>query len=165
MSSTRIKEGAYLALWLLDWICRPRMSLVGDTFESWASRNGYLRHIQQLENLRLAERHTTTKAAPPVCITQEGRRILTGDRDPELHWERRWDGRWHLLTFDLPAYDHTRRKSLYRLLQSHHFGCFQKSVWVTPDSPDATLAQLRGTEPDPNQVLVLEARTLEAKHR
>lgn len=67
-------------------------------------------------------------------LTPQGRKALT---EREL-WEqvvpipRRWDGKWHLVLFDIPA-NKKGRRDIFRLhLKKLGFFLYQNSVWVYP---------------------------------
>lgn len=68
------------------------------------------------------------------ALTEVGRTIVS---EREL-WEatvptpRRWDGKWHLVLFDIPA-DKRKRRDVFRLqLKRLGFVLYQDSVWVHP---------------------------------
>jgi len=43
-----------------------------------------------------------------------------------------WDGKWYLISFDIPVNKNVKRDRLRRLLKSYEFYPLQKSVWVGP---------------------------------
>jgi phenylacetic acid degradation operon negative regulatory protein len=51
-----------------------------------------------------------------------------------LYWSRRrtWDGRWRVVIFDIPEKQRQLRDDLRLELKKLGFGCWQRSVWVTP---------------------------------
>jgi len=67
-------------------------------------------------------------------ITERGKKVLT---EREL-WEmtipapRRWDGKWHVVLFDIPA-DKRKRRDAFRLhIKELGLLLYQDSVWVHP---------------------------------
>ena len=44
-----------------------------------------------------------------------------------------WDGKWYLLSFDIPVDLNVKRDRLRRVLKSYNFYPLQKSVWVGPN--------------------------------
>lgn len=65
-------------------------------------------------------------------LTSRGRTIVLGGRDPEDWWARRWDGKWRVLMFDLPADRPMERKNMLRVLRERGYGCLQGSAWISP---------------------------------
>lgn len=124
----------YYLLWATDQLMRPTFSNLDQSFESWAWRNRLGRRIEALEAQKLVERHPQPNPDRLVRLTEEGRRVALGGRDPIAEWSRAWDGRWRLLLFDLPVDKTGLRMQLWRSLRARHFGYLQGSVWVTPDS-------------------------------
>jgi len=62
--------------------------------------------------------------------------IIIGELSVEKPW--RWDGRWRLLTFDIPEKRKSARDELRSVLQTIGFVQVQKSVWAYPyDCRDA----------------------------
>lgn len=51
-----------------------------------------------------------------------------------LYWSRgqRWDGKWRVVIFDIPEKQRNLRDDLRLELKKLGFGCWQRSVWVTP---------------------------------
>jgi len=56
---------------------------------------------------------------------------------------RRWDGKWRVLVFDLPARRRADRDRLRIILRSNGFALLQKSVWVYPHPCDDFVAMLK----------------------
>lgn len=90
---------------------------------------------QQLK--RLEERglvQSTLQAGRWVpMLTELGRTVFDGGRNPETSWNRPWDGLWRILTFDLPRKERSRRWKMEKWLHVNHFGRIQGSVWLHPD--------------------------------
>lgn len=51
--------------------------------------------------------------------------------DPETCWDRRWDQKWRILAFDLPAKPQARRQKLWRWLKQNRLGLLQRSLWIS----------------------------------
>lgn len=67
-------------------------------------------------------------------LTAVGQAVFDGGRDVEAAWARKWDGRWHILAFDLPHGAGRARAKFWRWLRANHFGKLQGSVWIRPDA-------------------------------
>ena len=56
---------------------------------------------------------------------------------PEKFWNRKWDGIWYVLAYDVPEPQRSYRESLRRFLQRLRMGGLQGSGWVSPRGSDA----------------------------
>jgi len=155
----KTEELLYLLLWTCDMVTRPTFRNLTDSFESWAYRNGFHRRLAELERRKLLESGAPGKGAERVRrLTEAGRLHALGGRDPEMCWRRKWDGRWRLVLFDLPAAEGTARNRLRNTLRERGFGWLQNSVWVSPHPlPDQTVL-LAGAQVNVESLLFLEAR-------
>lgn len=71
-------------------------------------------------------------------ITEAGKRRLAAIL-PVYDEKRVWDGRMHLVTYDVPEVNHTHRDTLRETLRSIGAGKLQDSVWISPYNPVDTL--------------------------
>jgi phenylacetic acid degradation operon negative regulatory protein len=154
---TRAKSNDWLGLllWTLDILSNPNSQTLLESFESWDYRNHLRRDLIQLRRSRMVERrgtHTKSQWRP----TEQGRYAAMGGIDPTSRWARRWDGRWRLLLFDLPARKQRLRLALWRWLRQQRFGYLQQSVWVVPDAINETGIPLRRLKPTPESLTVIE---------
>ena len=53
------------------------------------------------------------------------------EADPQSCWDRRWDHKWRLLAFDIPAKPFARRQKLWRWLKENRLGLLQRSLWIS----------------------------------
>lgn len=74
-------------------------------------------------------------------ITEEGKRRLYSIL-PVYDETRVWDGKMHLITYDVPESKSVDRKILRDFLKRLGCGLLQKSVWITPYNPIDTLRNL-----------------------
>jgi len=51
--------------------------------------------------------------------------------DPQTCWDRRWDQKWRLLAYDIPAKPPARRQKLWRWLKQKRLGLLQRSFWIS----------------------------------
>jgi phenylacetic acid degradation operon negative regulatory protein len=107
------------------------------------------RHLKRLEQAGVLT------ASGPVDqrmlrLTDEGRRQASGGVDPVAQWNRRWDGAWRIVAFDIPEARAGLRKKLRRRLHELRFGYLQNSVWISPDPVEEFRAGLgeSGIAPD-----------------
>ena len=156
--SPKNEELLYVLLWYCDQLARPTWRNLSDPFEVWAWRNRLSRRLGELARLKLIERDPAPDLARLVRLTEAGRSIALGGRDPEKRWDRPWDGKWRLVMFDLPTGEEALRQRLLRVLRDSHFGYLQRSVWVSPDPIDAVREALGEAKVSAESFLIMEGR-------
>lgn len=65
-------------------------------------------------------------------LTDEGRAQVPDSPHRLKRKERRWDGRWYLVNFDIPEKDRRMRNLFRQYLVSLGCGRMQKSLWISP---------------------------------
>jgi phenylacetic acid degradation operon negative regulatory protein len=151
------EELLYLLLWSCEQLSRPTFRNLTDSFESWAYRKGFTRGLAELERRKLIETRRLPSDSRVHRLTNEGRLLALGGRDPAELWSRYWDGQWRMVVFDVPLGQDKTRKRLVRYLHAKQFGCLQKSVWISPDALSEQRSILAGSEADPGALILLEA--------
>lgn len=133
----------YHLFWMADILISPSSGRIGESFEEWAYRGGFLRQIQELERRGMIESSPAGKAAKRVMrLTQKGALRALGGINPAERWDRPWDGAWRMAAFDLPEEKRSLRNALRKQLRDARFGCLQGSVWITPDPVEGLLDNL-----------------------
>jgi phenylacetic acid degradation operon negative regulatory protein len=99
---------------------------------SYPSRKAYNRALGRLEKqgLIVTGRGLDT---PSLRISDEGSGLLEDYFRPNKCWGKKWNGIWYLLVYDVPEADRPYRNVLRQFLKKQRMGCFQKSVWITPN--------------------------------
>jgi phenylacetic acid degradation operon negative regulatory protein len=156
--NAKSEEFLYLLLWGAESLARPSFHRLTESFEGWAYRRGLHRHLARLEQEQLLEAKGDAIVERIYRLTERGRLLALGGRDPVARWKRPWDGKWRLVLFDLPERDNTIRVRLRRFLKNQAFGYLQNSVWITPDPLSELTRQLSGIGEDVEALLTLEAR-------
>jgi len=154
----RTEELLYLLLWGADQLARPSFRNLTNSFESWAYQNGFSRQLQDLEARQILERRRSGAAEAIYRLSESGRLIALGGRDPVAQWKRRWDGLWRMVVFDLPETKSAARKKLRRFLKDSGFGYLQNSVWISPDPLSEITRELSALAKDVESLVTLEAR-------
>ncbi len=67
---------------------------------------------------------------PMLTVTPKGHTRGSELLWPEHFWNRKWDGRWYVLMYDVPEKNRSYRCALERFFHHERLGCLQKSVWV-----------------------------------
>jgi DNA-binding transcriptional regulator PaaX len=149
------------------------LALLSDTFELFTRRDvgwilaGYrgfhnerdtyviLRKLTQQE---LIAQRGKGKSAQFV-VSDAGRRRSRVAR-PSDQWNRRWDGRWRAVTYDLPEVRRKERQSLWSALRDRRLGLLQRSVWIWPHPLEDILQEIITVEGVPECFCGLDADRL-----
>lgn len=142
----------------LDVCAYPKsilMNLGGWNEEKYASRQ--LKRMQEAGWIVWDDSRETGEWV--LKLTQAGVNEISSDLDPELLWDRKWDGNWRIVGFDLPAHRRDLRRRLVDWLHVNRFGCLQGSLWVTPCLDDNWEAGLKGMKINPSAVSFFEGHS------
>jgi phenylacetic acid degradation operon negative regulatory protein len=139
-------------------LCRPTFRNLTDSFEEWAYRHGFQRRLWELERQQLLERSPELGQQRRYRLTDRGRLVALGGRDPVKAWDRPWDGQWRMVVFDLPETKTATRTRLRRFLKDHGFGYLQNSVWITPDPLGPLMAPWAAAGQDVESLITFDAR-------
>ncbi|MEM9161123.1 MAG: hypothetical protein AAGB46_18920 [Verrucomicrobiota bacterium] len=131
------------------------------SYSGWSSDRNAARNLKSLSNKGLMNlENTNSKANWVAKLTESGKRQLFGKILPEDEWNHVWDGKWRLLSFDLPRDASVERKQLRKWLQARRFGQLQGSLWVTHRPYDNWTNEIQGEQTDPKKVILLESKTI-----
>lgn len=142
---TRFKHKAGISPSILRrQICAELVDLLGIAVEgvltrgkAWTWNRSFPRmtaYRQALYRLRrdgLIAQRDMRAGSPTMELTATGRQHISSEIMPELFWNKRWDGRWYVLMYDVPEREKRYRDALNRFLKRMRMGCLQKSVFVS----------------------------------
>ncbi len=149
----------YQLMWIAEGATRPTLGNLSGGFVAWAYRSGLLRTIHRLEANKVVE--TEGRSLDRVVrLTEKGHRLAMGEREPQACWKQSWDGKWRMVMFDIPERERTLRDQLRRELIHRHFGCLQKSVWISPRPIDNLARFLRKSRSGLRSFTLMEASLL-----
>jgi DNA-binding transcriptional regulator PaaX len=97
---------------------------------------------------------------PVLKISEGGSALLDPYFRPDRYWDRKWNGIWYLLVFDIPETDRSYRNVLRQFLKRQRMGCFQKSVWICPHDIRPQYADLETAAALNSFACLFEARTV-----
>lgn len=132
MSLTR-KSKRFLEILLLSsldslvFAANPKTLIYGAV--GWTSDRNADRHLGRMEEkglISLGDKRTTGSWV--AKLTDEGKRSILGEIDPELSWNQNWDGKWRSISFDLPVAARRERNQLNSWLKKNRFGHLQGSL-------------------------------------
>lgn len=91
----------------------------------------YRQALYRLRRDGLIARRDVHTGSPTMELTSIGRQHVSDDIMPERFWNKRWDGSWYVLMYDVPERERHYRKMLNRFLYRMRMGCLQKSVFIS----------------------------------
>lgn len=65
-----------------------------------------------------------------IGLTRIGRARVYALQPARIHSNKKWDGRWRMITFEIPEKARVRRNQLRNLLNDMGFGMWQRSLYV-----------------------------------
>ena len=132
-----------MTLWLMVYFGELSIPFgtSGKTWRAIAAADRFLREVNYdvIKNAIVTARRygylarTTGRKSWPK-ITQEGKKRLASVI-PRYEKERTWDGRLHLVTYDIPEARADDRYLLREYIKRIGCGRLQDSVWITPYNP------------------------------
>ena len=96
-------------------------------------------------------------------ITERGRKALVFEQSrlSLSNTKRKWDGRWRIVTFDIPERRRSVRARLREMMKSIGFVRLQESVWVYPYDCEEFIALLKAELKIGRSVLYVIADSIE----
>ncbi len=99
-------------------------------------------------------------------ITEKGLRHLKRIAVLEAEIESRvWDGRWYIVTFDIPESSKNIRNQLILCLKRHGFYNYTKGLWVYPHNPIKLLSDLRDQYGLKTELMLIVATHLDGESK
>lgn len=123
----------------------------------WDSAEAQRRQLLRLEKSGLLElTRSGNRWEWVVRLTGSGSRMVTDDIEPENRWAKDWDGKWHLLSFDLPSSAVNARYELKEWLNRRRFGRLQGSVRVSAIFEESWKSELSDLKIAPTNLVFFE---------
>ncbi len=116
-----------------------------DRKQRYAFKQSVKRNISSLLAHGLIEQVKRKNGSVEIRLTEKGvwettiRRIIFPD--PK---QKKWDGKWRLVIFDIVEQKRTVRNELRRAMLCYGFTMIQKSVWVYPYPCDEFIKLIKG---------------------
>lgn len=126
----------------------------------YPSMSAYTSGISRLRKMGLISTQKTDGSLPALKLTSEAKKQLPPYLQPNKLWNKRWGKLWYILMFDVPEKERSYRDTLRNFLKQRHFGCLQRSVWVTPRDVRADYDDLNRVASVDSVAFLFEARTV-----
>lgn len=118
----------------------PGLARAGKLFRKPSSREQQRRHKARVrEAMRRLEKRRLVRLVPredgiAIEVTRLGKEVFERSVRESIRppIQKRWDGRWHVVMFDIPEQKKDARDALRRKLRDVGFYALQKSVFATP---------------------------------
>jgi len=133
-------------------------------------RMGFITHSRQIESIKRSRDNLIKKGLlenknNQLRITSGGKRYLfkclsLGD-NKELNKNKKWDGKWRILIFDIPEGRRFDRDNIRRALVSIGFMRLQNSVWIYPYNCEELISLLKADTEMDKDVLYMIVEALE----
>jgi len=127
----------YVALGGMVIVCvsMPGMAIVLNMFspKDQKERNKIRRAFKNLEKQHLVSMHTKN-GKDVIKITEKGKKRFLRYEFEDLMVKKpnKWNGKWHIVVFDIPSRFEKTRKIFRFKLDQFGFKNYQKSVFITP---------------------------------
>ncbi len=147
-----------LFAWGLGKLARPTICNLLAGYDEYAEGRGMDACLRRLEAKKLLRK--SGRGEDAVFTITERARAHSAELNPKLQWDKRWDGAWRAVTFDLPESRRKDRLALWRALRAARLGFLQRSVWVWPHEMESMLSDIIKAEGIPECFCGFETRRL-----
>lgn len=132
------------------------------TFE----RSRFLRDIKSLQTRKLIEYRELSNGKLQIMITKTGKKkVLSYNIDALTLKTGKWDGKWRIITFDIPNWKRAARDVFRRKLKDLKFHHLHKSVFITPHPCEKEIDFLSSFYEIGENVLVLTVSHFEGEEK
>ncbi|MBI4999329.1 hypothetical protein HZB97_00975 [Candidatus Gottesmanbacteria bacterium] len=143
---------------VIDWektLTSPYMRI---KFASY--KDNYFQKIAQ-SMVKAGEIDRIIKRGQPFFrITSRGKVKLIYDVPLAKRLEKKWDGKWRMVIFDIPEITRVKREALRKKLKDLGFAQWQKSVYVTPFDVGQEIAEYLGAVNLGENAVMLEVKKI-----
>ncbi len=140
MTKINYAEVLDLFCWGMDKLTRPTLRNLVAGYDEYAHRKRFDHLVERLRHEKLLERRGRGEQAR-FSITAKGWERLPVF-NPRTSWDRHWDRRWRVFSFDVPESRRSDRVVLWQALRSRKLGFLQRSVWVWPHDVEPMLRKI-----------------------
>ncbi len=127
---------------------------------NYPSQTAYHSALYRLKKRGLIADRPQGGKSPRLKLTPDGRARRPEAFRPERHWNRKWSGRWYVLSYDIPESERPYRAAVRGFLRQMRMGCLHGSVWVSPVDIRPEFEDLVQAGGLGNYAFLFEARTV-----
>jgi phenylacetic acid degradation operon negative regulatory protein len=120
----------------------------------------YSMAVYRLQKAGLIARRRNRGQTPFLLLTHEGESRISDILRPERWWNQRWDGYWHVLSYDVPEKNRNYRRALQGFLHRMRMGLLHRSVWISCRDVRPAFLDLKEAASLQDFAVLLEARTV-----
>ncbi len=118
-----------------------------------AVRDGYIEFVKGKKGKHLR--------ITPLGKARLAKVSISGLGDHKARQNRKWDGNWRMVIYDIPTAQQVKRDMLRYALKKYGFVCLQRSVWVYPYECQEIVTLLKAEFEVGKSVLYIVADTIE----
>ncbi len=96
------------------------------------NKTSYYNALHRLRKAGLIVTKRISRTKTTIYLTNKSDTQIAPIMKPTSLWNKKWNGTWHVLTYDVPEKERHYRDALRIFLNRMHMGCLQRSVWITP---------------------------------
>jgi len=122
-------------------------------------KNSYIKTVAKLVSVRDLNKVVDKKGNVYLELTSKGERVLRR-RFPLFMRDKKWDGSFMVVIFDIPEKDKRTRNKIRLKLTELGFGMLQKSVWISPYHFEEDMREFVVNNGLADSVYILKARML-----
>lgn len=107
----------------------PGMALALKPLLKERGENGLLTVLRRLNNKKVVD-----LGGEEIKLTEKGKKLLKQIHffDVKIEKPKKWDGLWHMVSYDIPNINTAERNYFRRVLKNWGFYQIQASLWVYP---------------------------------
>ena len=137
-------------------VSRGRCGLVRGCFPSDGAYRAAVQRLRSAGVVVYRKRHDGSRV---IALSGHGYAV-PDELNPERLWNKRWDGLWRVLVYDIEESERGFRNGLRNYLQRLRMGYLQQSVWVSPRDIRPAYADLQAALNVESVSYLFECRTV-----
>lgn len=126
----------------------------------WESEHALRRQLRAMQNRGLITLNGEKPADWVPQITKIGRNLAKNDIDPQVAWSSAWEGKWRIVSFDLPQDQPSQRYHLNLWLKQQRFGRLQGSLWISHRFSQDWHQAVSQIDANPHDVIFLDSTSI-----
>jgi len=127
----------------------------------------YLRIIHHMKRIGLIQREKLSDGNTYIMLSAKGKKRLKDYAVSEIviPKQKNWDGKWRIVSFDIPREMRSRRYELLRELHRLGFEKVQQSMWMYPFPCEKEIKKITEILGIQDSTMLLEAKLDDDNHK